>query len=57
MVCTLLRLISIKKVKLNNEKIEIIDDEGLSPSEFMFVKSCDEFSVYTKKFKNANRRR
>lgn len=49
LVCTLLRLISIKKTKLNNEKIEIIDKEGLSPSEFMFVKSCEEFSVYTKK--------
>ncbi len=49
LVSTLLRLIMIKKIKLDHEKIEIIDEEGLSPSEFMFVKSCKECCVYTKR--------
>ena len=49
LVGTLLRLILNKKLEFNNQTIEIIDENDLSPSEFMFVKSCKDCSVYTKR--------
>ncbi len=48
LVATLLRLSLNEKIKIDEEGIQVIDEEGLSPTEFLFVKSCKNCKIYTK---------
>lgn len=48
LVATLLRLSLTNKIKIYNERIEVINEEGLSPSEKMFIKACKGVLVYSK---------
>lgn len=48
LVATLLRLSLNEKIKMDEERIQVIEEEGLSPTEFLFVKSCKNCKIYTK---------
>ena len=49
LVAILLRLAINKKIEIQNGKINVLSEENLSPSEYMFIKACKGCRTYTKR--------